>query len=122
MKESDLTLTLIYFAAQSNQIADKLTYNSKTLYIMVMLLKGNMINSSCIGKPTTYIGETKGVDQLCFINIMIPLLAKSEFLKLFCLAVKPGLCRTCSETQIVDFHMQKNICETYPSGGEVIPI
>ena len=79
-----------------------------------------------MGKPTIYIGENKGADQLrrnceadqrlCFrySDSTIPLLSKSQSSSLqpSSVTVQPGLCRTCSETTLLVF----------PRGGSFIII
>ena len=70
-----------------------------------------------MGKPTICIGENKDADQLrsnceadqrlCFryTDSTIPLLLKLEISSLYpsSVLVKPGLCRTCSETTLLVF-------------------
>ena len=74
-------------------------------------------------KITICIGENKGADQLgsncqadqClyfrYTGCTIPLLSKSKILSLYPSSelVQAGLCRTWSETQIVDFLMHRLI-------------
>ena len=67
-----------------------------------------------MGKPTIYIGENKGADQLrsnceadqrlCFryTDSTIPLLSKSKF-QASSLAAQAGLCRTWSEPKLLVF-------------------
>ena len=76
-------------------------------------------------RPTICIRENKDADQLCsyctadqhlcfrFLDSMIPVLLKSKIssFKPASLAVQAGLCQTWSETQILDFVMQRFKCE-----------
>ena len=82
-----------------------------------------------MGKLTIFIGDNKGADQLrsngeadqrlCFhyTDSTIPLLSKSKIssLSLSSVTVQSGLCRTWSETQIVDFLMHRLIFISLPA-------
>ena len=72
-------------------------------------------------KPTICICENKGADQLrnnceadhrlcfCYMDSTIPLFLKAEIARAYpsSVAAQAGLCRTWSETKIVDFLMHR---------------
>ena len=79
--------------------------------------------SDRMGKPTIYIGENKGADQLrskckadqrlcfCYTDSTIPLLLKSEFssFKPSSVTVQPGSCQTGWEPKLLVFSCTSSI-------------
>ena len=98
------------------QILDKCC-NRKSVAKVYELKSQPSYMSRLMGKLTICIGENKDADQLrgnreadqrlCFrySDSTIPLLLKSEISSfyLFSVLVQAGLCRTCSETTLLDF-------------------
>ena len=116
----------VYDVAQARTTRASLTGHTcacKMQPILISLLLIQEHLSRPMGKPTISIGENKDADQLrgnretdqrlCFrFSDTIPLLLKSKISSfwLFSVLVQVGLCRTWSETTLLDFPRGGSIC------------